>query len=209
MERNTDSSIEALQDIRNIMERSARFISLSGWSGVWAGVVAVIGAGVAYSLIEPEMYNMPGVGALDYTDSTIVSLIKLACVVLVTAVVGAFYFTMRKVKRQGGTLWNMASRQLMLQMAIPLIAGGFFVLALLHYGDGGLIAPACLTFYGLALVNGSKYTLSDIRYLGISEIILGIICIFFPGYGLYFWALGFGVLHIIYGIIMWNKYDKQ
>jgi hypothetical protein len=63
-------------------------------------------------------------------------------------------------------------------------------------------------FYGLALVNASKYTLTDIRYLGITEIILGILNIFFLRRGLYFWALGFGVLHIIYGLVMWWKYER-
>jgi hypothetical protein len=71
-----------------------------------------------------------------------------------------------------------------------------------------LAAPACLVFYGLALIQGSANTFDEIRYLGFSEIILGLISASVPGYGLVFWAIGFGVLHIIYGVIMYNKYDK-
>jgi hypothetical protein len=94
-------------------------------------------------------------------------------------------------------------------MALPLLAGGIFCLGFMQYGHALYLAPACLVFYGLALYNGSKYTLSEIRYLGLLEVLLGVVCLFMPGYGLYFWAAGFGVLHILYGIVMWNKYDKK
>jgi hypothetical protein len=97
----------------------------------------------------------------------------------------------------------------MISVMIPLMAGGLFCLAFLMRGDDFYVGPACLAFYGLALVNGGKYTLGEIRYLGYAELLLGCICLFFPGYGLYFWAAGFGVMHILYGIIMWNKYDKH
>jgi hypothetical protein len=94
-------------------------------------------------------------------------------------------------------------------MTIPLVAGGIFVLGMLRYDEWAFVAPACLVFYGLALVNAGKYTLADIRYLGYCEIALGLVNMFVIGSGLYFWAMGFGVLHIIYGIIMWNKYDRK
>ena len=94
-------------------------------------------------------------------------------------------------------------------MLIPLIAGGIFVIGMLRYDIWLFVSPACLVFYGVALVNASKYTLSDIRYLGYFEIVLGLCNMFFPGYGLWFWAAGFGVLHIIYGIAMWMKYERN
>jgi len=70
------------------------------------------------------------------------------------------------------------------------------------------VAPLTLIFYGLALVNASKYTLSEIRSFGIAEIVLGLIAMAFIGYGLLFWAIGFGLLHIIYGIIMHVRYGS-
>jgi hypothetical protein len=70
------------------------------------------------------------------------------------------------------------------------------------------VAPATLVFYGLALVNGSKYTLNDIRNIGYLEAGLGVVSMFVPGYGLWFWALGFGVLHIVYGVTMYYKYER-
>ena len=71
------------------------------------------------------------------------------------------------------------------------------------------VAPLTLVFYGLALVNASKYTLGYIRYFGITMIILGLASVWFLGYGLFFWTLGFGVCHIIYGALMHFKYDRK
>lgn len=137
------------------------------------------------------------------------TLFALAALTFCVAGIGAFYFTLRKAKKQGQTIWGAASKKLLLSVMIPLMAGGLFCIAFLMSGDDYYVGPACLAFYGLALVNGGKYTLGEIRYLGYSELLLGCICLFFPGYGLYFWAAGFGVMHILYGIIMWSKYDKQ
>jgi hypothetical protein len=94
-----------------------------------------------------------------------------------------------------------------LSLAIPLVTGGIFILIMLNSGHFGLAAPACLIFYGLALIQASTNTVDEIRYLGYSEILLGLISAMLPGYGLIFWSLGFGVLHIVYGAIMHNKYD--
>ena len=90
-----------------------------------------------------------------------------------------------------------------------MLAGAIFAFKFLFDEQVSYVAPTCLAFYGLALINGSKYTLSDIKYLGLLEVALGCICLFIPGYGLLFWAIGFGALHVLYGIIMWNKYDKH
>lgn len=211
---NTPASLETLREIRNIMDRSARFISLSGWSGVWAGCSGLVGAAIAFSwlldirdsaVIATETY---ATGSM-YSDAAAARFVVLGLLVLLVALLGGYFFTLRKTKKDGQRFWNNASRQLARQIAIPMAAGGVFVLCFIFNGHIMYVAPACLAFYGLALVNGSKYTVSDIRYLGLLEIALGCIALFFPGYGLYFWAAGFGVLHILYGIIMWNKYDKQ
>jgi hypothetical protein len=135
-------------------------------------------------------------------------LIGLAVVVLVAALVSATLFTWRKARKSQLPILDHASKRLAINMMIPLAAGGFFVVGLLYNADWYYVAPACLVFYGLALVNASKYTLTDIRYLGLLEIALGCISMYFPHEGLYFWAAGFGVLHIIYGLIMWWKYER-
>jgi hypothetical protein len=93
-------------------------------------------------------------------------------------------------------------------MIVPLVAGAAFIIGMLRYDTWMFVSSASLIFYGLALINASKYTLTDIRYLGYCEIIVGLVNMFFIGYGLWFWAFGFGVLHIVYGISMWWKYER-
>lgn len=203
--------LEALQDIRGIMERSTRFLSLSGWSGIWAGLVALAGCAIAYDQLAKyySVYNDRGYfdhGAyLELRNK----LCYLGITVFMLALCGAFLFTLRKVRREQAELWGIASRRFVSSLAIPLTAGAIMILAFLHNNHLEYIAPSCLIFYGLGLYNAGKFTLNDIRYLGMLEVALGSICLFVPGLGLYFWAAGFGILHIIYGTIMWNKYDRR
>ncbi|KAA5537129.1 hypothetical protein F0919_05510 [Taibaiella lutea] len=209
-EHTTESSLETLKEIRSMMERSARFLSLSGWSGIWAGSVGLIGAGIAYfqlkeyeqNLIEGHQRSRNDIQALT------LELLPLAIIVFVIALLGGYYFTYRKNKKAGVSIWNSASKKMIVNLGIPFAAGAVFVLALINNGDWQYVSSGCLIFYGLSLINGSKYTVSDIKYLGLLEVVLGCIGLFIsPGYGLYLWAFGFGVLHIVYGIIMWRKYE--
>jgi hypothetical protein len=204
-----NQSLEAIQDIRRMMKRSSRFISLSGLSGIAAGFWALLGSFFAYDWIY-EYYQ--GYQASGYTGSSFqllkYNLLALAIIVLIAALVSAYYFTWLKAKRNNMPLWDHTSKNLLINMLIPLIAGGLLILAMLRYDEWRFVAPISLIFYGLSLVNGSKYTLDDIRYLGFLQILLGLINTQFIGYGLYFWAFGFGVLHIIYGFIMWWKYER-
>jgi hypothetical protein len=205
-------SLREVKDIRQMMERSSRFISLSGLSGVAAGLFALVGAGIARYVVF-EKYYAAYRGrhwAFDGSEfrSLKLQLFVLAAAVFVAAFLSAFYFTWKKSHQQGQSLWNATSRRLFWNMIIPLTAGGLFILGMLQYDDWRYVAPSCLIFYGVALVNASKYTLSDIRYLGYCEIVVGLISMQFIGYGLYFWAIGFGVLHIVYGVSMWWKYER-
>lgn len=197
-----------LNSIRNLMERSAKFISLSGLSGILAGVYALIGAGLAYYVVYGTS------GDLDYRDhyvndeAVILQLFLIAVVVLVLSLTTGILLTVRKAKSKGETVWNPSSKKLLVNMAIPLVTGGILILILLYRGYFGIIAPATLIFYGLALVAGSHYTVTDVKWLGIYEIVLGLIAACLPGFGIVFWTIGFGVLHIIYGSIMHFRYDR-
>ncbi|MGV3658037.1 MAG: hypothetical protein ACO1NX_08785 [Chitinophagaceae bacterium] len=201
--------LEDLHHIRRMMQRSSRFISLSGLSGIAAGFWALLGAFFAYDHIHEYYvrYNNNGYYSTDFQKLKY-NLLLIAAGVLVAALLSAFYFTWRKARQNGIPIWDHTARQLLINILIPLVTGGLLILVMLQHNDWRFVAPLCLIFYGLALVNGSKYTLSDIRYLGILEIILGLVNTQFIGYGLYFWAFGFGVLHIVYGFVMWWKYER-
>lgn len=201
----TEQSLETLQDIKRMMERSSRFISLSGLSGVSAGICALAGAYIARGMISSYLQ---GPTTESFRSPFEFQMFELAMAVLVAALATSTFFTWRKARKNHLPIWGHASKKLAINMAIPLAAGGFFVLGLLSHAGWNYVAPSCLVFYGLALVNASKYTLTDIRYLGLLEIALGCICMYYPHEGLYFWTAGFGILHIIYGLIMWWKYER-
>ncbi len=200
---------DAEEDIRSIkilMERSSKFISLSGLSGVLAGIYALVGAWFAYQVLYPAPGFYWGPTAYDYLD--LVHLAVVAVTVLVLAIGTGIWLTARKAKKRGQRFWNPSSRGLLASMSIPLLTGGTFILIMLYHGYYGIMSPACLIFYGLSLIAGSHYTFGDIKWLGIFEILLGLTAALFPGFGLLFWATGFGFLHILYGSIMYFKYDR-
>jgi len=200
-------SLQTLEEIRRMMEQSSRFMSLSGLSGIAAGICAVGGAIVANAWINQGSMPSMVYGANDGWHAVEGRYYFLAAAVLVCALAVSFYFTWRKARNSGLPVWNFASRRLVINLLIPLIAGGIFSIALIYNGKVELIGPSTLIFYGLGLVNASKFTLNDIRYLGLLEIALGLVNMFFLSYGLVFWAIGFGLLHILYGLIIWKRYD--
>lgn len=197
-----------LSDIKNLMERSSRFLSLSGLSGILAGIYALLGSVAAYFIVYYP--NSPFGFRFVYIneEEAVGKLLLTAALVLIASLITVFYLTNKNSQKKGQALWSPASKKLVVNMAIPLVAGGFFILIMVSRGQFGMAAPASLIFYGLSLINGSYYTLSDIRYLGICQILVGLLCALFPGYGLLFWSLGFGVLHIVYGTIMHYKYEQ-
>lgn len=196
-----------LQQIKEMMERSSRFISLSGLAGVFAGVYALLGALLASRIMSERARNYSPEDFI-LTSEKNLQLYGIAAVVLVLSLLTAIFFTTRNARKKNQKIWDKRSQRMLINLAIPLVTGGIFVLILILQKSIYLVAPAMLIFYGLALINGSKYTLNDIRYLGISEIILGLIATWFYGHGLLFWAIGFGVLHIIYGAAMYWKYER-
>ena len=198
-----------ISEIKNLMDKSSRFISLSGLSGVLAGLYCLIGAGLAYKIIYFDTTTLGNYGDLIITETTLIQLFIIAITVIVLSLVTAIVLSIRKAKKSDNSVWNTSTKKLVINFMIPLSTGGIFILFLIEKEILGLVAPLTLIFYGLACVNASKYTLGDVRYLGISMILLGLLSTWFLGYGLLFWALGFGVCHILYGSIMYYKYDRK
>jgi len=196
--------LKDIQDIKQMMSQSSQFISLSGLSGILAGIYALVGAVVVNSLLEKNPNQV-----IIIESQTFELIILTAGIVLALSLLTAFIMTKQKAQKVGEKIWNPTSKRLLINFCIPLFTGGIFALLLLRHEVYGLIAPITLMFYGLACLNASKYTLRDVRYLGITEIILGLIAVEFSGYGLYFWVLGFGICHIVYGALMYFKYDRK
>jgi hypothetical protein len=199
--------IEDLKEIKDIMNRSSRFISLSGLSGISAGIFALIGAYIAYQTVYTHQISM-GYRSIIITNESLTLLFSIALGTLILAAGSGIYFTTRETKKRNQRIWDIQTKRLLINLLIPLLTGGILCLMFLFKGFIGMLAPLTLIFYGLALVNASKYTLNELRSLGLIEIALGLIAIHFIGFGLLFWSIGFGVLHIIYGIIMHLRYKS-
>lgn len=196
--------LKDITEIKDLMNKSSRFISLSGLSGILAGIYALIGAAIAYWLVTNYSY---GVLKLDGQIFRL-CLFVLFMVAFFSAVTGVL-LTTRKTKKHNAKIWDVTSRRLVFNFLIPLIAGGTYILIILSQGKYGQSGGLMLIFYGLALVNASKYSIGDIRYLGYIQIVLGLIGAWKPGYGFWLWVIGFGFMHIIYGTWMHFKYDTN
>lgn len=199
---------EELSHIRSMMEKSTRFLSLSGWAGIMAGIYALTGAFFAYRII----YRSQTIIYYDITGGIFskgaMILLGIALVVFLLTLATAIYTSSRTAQKSGKKLWTPAALKMIFNMAIPLVTGGILAIILIQKGAIGLVAPVTLIFYGLSLIAAANYTYSNVKVLGVFEIIIGLIASYFQGYGLFFWALGFGVFHIIYGIFMYLKYKK-
>ena len=197
-----------LSEIKAMMERSTRFLSLSGLSGVLAGIYALIGAGmVAYWLYGAETSLFEGLEILS-TREILNRTLVTATIVLALALISAYILSQKKSQKSSSKFWTASSRRFLSTLFIPVISGGLFSFALLHEGFFHLIPAATLVFYGLGLINASQFTLNEIKNLGYGQLILGLIAAFHPSWGLICWTLGFGVLHVIYGSMMYYKYDR-
>ncbi len=201
--------IQDISEIRTMMERSSKFLSLAGWAGIMAGLYALAGAWIAYDIFyfNPDeiIYGNLSAGTI---SAGVWQVIILALSILVLTLVTAIILSRNKATKKSERLWNATSRRLLINLGVPLVAGGVLILILISKGFIGFIAPFTLIFYGLALYNAGRFTYSEIQTLGLIEIVLGLISSYFVGYGLLFWALGFGVLHIIYGIYIHYKYER-
>jgi uncharacterized membrane protein YidH (DUF202 family) len=201
--------IRDIAEMRSMMERSSKFLSLSGLAGVMAGIYALSGAYIAFKIFyfNPDeiVYNTIKSGSV---SSSLLQVVLLAVLILVLALGTAIFLSYKKASKRGEKLWNPTARRLLINMSVPLVVGGLLILILISKGLIGLIAPFTLIFYGLALYNASKFTYEEVRSLGLIEIALGLVSAYFVGYGLLFWALGFGVVHIIYGIYMHYRYER-
>jgi hypothetical protein len=200
--------ISDLSEIRSMMERSTRFLSLTGWSGILAGIYALAGTIVAFNLfLKKDFFNLSPVYGQEIAGS-FSHLAFLALAILILTLGTAVVLSMKKAAQKKEKLWNASARRLVSNLAIPLVTGGLFILILISKGFYELAAPLTLVFYGMGLLNASKFTFEDVKYLGAAQIAAGLLGTYYSEFGLFFWAAGFGILHIVYGIYMHLRYEK-
>ncbi|RPI70790.1 MAG: hypothetical protein EHM47_11490 [Ignavibacteriales bacterium] len=207
--KNEQDYIQDIAEIRTMMERSSKFLSLSGWAGIMAGIYALFGAYISYSIFNfnPDAIVYSNINSGTGPDS-LLKVIILGLLILILALVTAIIFSWKKAHNRGEKIWNATSRRLLASMAVPLVTGGILILVLITKDIFGLVIPLMLLFYGLALYNASKFTINEVKFLGMTQIVLGLISSYFIEYSLLFWSIGFGVVHIVYGIYMYFRYER-
>ena len=208
MKKDTDY-LQDIEEIRSLMEKSSKFISLSGWAGIFAGVFALLGSYIALTFLDfnPQSLSVDTENN-PFQQKQIFSVVQLALLVFLLAISFALFFTHRRAKRKDELLWTPTAKRLVINMAVPLFTGGILILLFISKGFIGFVAPFSLLFYGLALFTISKFTFDEVKILGLIEILLGLISVYKVSLGLLFWAIGFGVVHIVYGIYVYFKYER-
>lgn len=202
---NEENYMRDLVEIRSMMERSSRFLTLSGWAGISAGLYALAASYVAVAVFDFS----PGVAPVTLEErARWFPVLGLAAGTLLLALATAVWFSYRKAQVKGEKVWTATLRRMLEQIAIPLISGGMVLLVFWSRGLIGWIAPLSLVFYGLALYSAGKFTYSEVKWMGLAQLLLGLLACLFVEYGLWFWAAGFGVVHIVYGVYMYTKYDQ-
>jgi hypothetical protein len=203
--RDIESGLHDLAEIRSMMERASKFLTLSGLSGIGAGAVALVGAWTAW-----VMLGTPATGTLpqQLPADLALRLVGLGASVLVLALGTALVFSSRMARRRGRPLWGPATRLLLGALAVPFVAGGSISLVLLFQGYLWLVPGMLLLFYGIGLFAAGSFTFGEIRYLGIAQAALGLAAVCFPDLGLILWAAGFGLLHIVYGTFLFFRYER-
>lgn len=194
--------INDITEIRRMMERTSKFLSLSGWAGILAGVYALAGAWYAHFTLSFQPDNFL------YSHPSLKHVVLSASTILVLALISAFLDSRYRAKKRNQKAWNATSKRMLMSMAVPLFTGGVLIVLLSAAGFIGLAAPFMLIFYGLALYNAGFYTLREVRFMGYVQMILGLMNIVFITQGLLFWALGFGAVHIIYGVFVHFRYER-
>jgi hypothetical protein len=196
-----------LKDIKEMMSKSSQFISLSGLSGVLAGIYALVGGWYADKLLSD--YFTDSVYSLEIVENLEFKLIYIAILIIAASILSGLLLSNSKSKKIGVKLWNETSKRLVVNFCIPLLTGGILVFILIVRQFYELIIPTTLLFYGMACIHASKYTLGDVKYLGITITIIGLLSAYFYKYSIPLWILGFGFCHIFYGGMMWFKYDRK
>ena len=205
--RDIESGLHDLAEIRSMMERASKFLTLSGLSGIGAGLVALVGAWAAWEMPGTD-WGATGSLPQPLPAGLALRLVGLGASVLVLALGTALLFSSRMAYRQGRPLWGPATRLLLGALAVPFVAGGSLCLVLLSQGHLWLVPGMLLLFYGIGLFAAGSFTFGEIRYLGIAQAVLGLAAVFSPDLGLILWAAGFGVLHIVYGAFLYFRYER-
>jgi len=185
-----DKAIDNLRFIRETMERSTHFTAVPGYGGILMGVTAVAAAYIA---------NVQA----DFRSWQTTWLIEAA----LAFVIGLFAMW-QKSKISKTSLMSAPAKKFALGFFPPLICGVILTYALFRLGtDKDLVISVWLLLYGTAVVCGGMFSVKIVSIMGWIFILMGALAVFVPTmYSDGLMAFSFGILHIIFGVIIARKY---
>ncbi|HJU87697.1 MAG TPA: hypothetical protein VJ788_10040 [Gemmatimonadota bacterium] len=177
-----------LRAIRDAMEGSSRFTSVSGAGGIAVGLSALAAAWIASRQSTPAAWF--GVWAVEGALAAAVSLASAA----------------RKAGRSGGSLRSLPARRFALALAPALVAGGVLTLVFLRRGLLDALPGLWLLLYGTGVVTGGAFSERIVPLTGMTFMLAGVAALGLPEPGPDAWmAIGFGGIHVAFGaLLLWR-----
>jgi hypothetical protein len=184
-----DRAMDNLRYIRETMERAGSFTAVSGWGIVTIGATAIAAAWLAGAMASPAGW---------LAVWTVEAVLALAIGVLSVA---------RKARAAGMPLLSGPGRKVALILSPPLMAGA--VLTAVMFGEG-ILAPLpgmWLLLFGAGVVAAGAFSVRIVPVMGLTFMLLGSAALLLPaGWGNGLMALGFGGLHIFFGVLIARRY---
>src|SRR4051812_14339084 len=182
-------AMDNLRFIRQTMERATEFTAVPGWGGVGMGLVALVAAGIAETRLT--------------TDAWLATWLLTAVAAL--ALGG---WTMAGKARRAGTMgFSYSGRRFGLSYLPPLLVGALLTAAPARAGQPGRLPGTWLLLCGTGVVTGGAFSVRVVPLMGLCFMALGAIALFGPpAWGNLLMAAGFGLLHIVFGVIIARRY---
>jgi hypothetical protein len=182
-------AMDNLRFIRESMESASTFTAVSGWGQAVIGATALVATYAAW--VQPTRRGWLSVWFAEALLSLLVS-----------------GWTMwRKARANEVALLSRPGRKLVVNFAPPAAVGALLTAVLFRAGESGLVPAVWLLLYGAGVITGGAFSVRIVPVMGLSFMLLGAAALFLP------WpavnallALGFGVLHIIFGIIIARRH---
>lgn len=191
-----DRALDNLKFIRSTMERAGSFTAVPGWGMVVLGLTAL--AATAYA------------GALPTTPVNGVSQSRWLWVWMFEALLGAgigVAALLYKALRTGDTIVHGPARRFGLSVLPPFIVGALLTLVLWQAKQVALLPAVWLLCYGTGIVTGGAFSLRVVPVMGLCFMLLGTIALFTPAlWQAWLLGAGFGLLHIVFGLIIARRY---
>jgi len=184
-----DRAMDDLRFIRKTMESAGGFTAVSGWGQVLAGASALAAGLVAsrQSTVEGWLATWLAAAAVAFALSALTS--------------------ERKARAAGESLFTGPGRKFLLGFVPAIVVGALLTVFFYRAGLTAGLPGAWLLAYGTAVVAGGAFSVRVVPVMGICFMTVGAVALFSPqAWGDLFMAIGFGGIHIVFGLIIARGY---